>query len=336
MPPRWLTALILTGWLTMTVLFVGWDLGPRLAPREPNLFPCKMTDEAGSQADSTGWTVLRDGREDYVANVDWEYRPRNDLFVSYCRLWCKHLDEPVPTGPRAAARNLGADTVFQVARNGRLARLDHHANYRLAWAGRPAGGPVASCLVRGTAHGRVLRTRVDVTREPPVPLGDEWALLKLDEDLGQPAEDAPLSDRGVLVSPLHPLRQVRDVRPGQTWRMTVLEPLGLARIVEHLDGQEPGSIPSAGVTPGLWHALDARCLDVLEWVNYREEDVACAIIEARAEQGPVTLLRLWVRPADGKVLRQEARVWDETWTFIRRPIEGRLIPLNPATAGSRS
>ena len=66
-------------------------------------------------------------------------------------------------------------------------------------------------------------------------------------------------------------------------------------------------------------------VSVLHWPKEEStwEDYSCRVIECRGGETEPIALTIWIRIGDGAVLQHEARLWDDTWIFVRRPINFR-------------
>jgi hypothetical protein len=103
-------------------------------------------------------------------------------------------------------------------------------------------------------------------------------------------EPVPVSGRGSVLNPLHPLNRLKGLHDGQRWVQPVLDPLVV--VVYSLIGKEPPLHRLyAEVTPGTlsWHGQDVACWQI-----------------GYSEPGQRASARTWVRRSDGLVLRQEA------------------------------
>jgi hypothetical protein len=104
-----------------------------------------------------------------------------------------------------------------------------------------------------------------------------------------------VSTHGTVLNPLHPVNRLAGVRPGQRWRMPLIDPLAdalAAKLAEEL--------PAGKMGPRF---LDAEVLPDVKVLNWDKHDVPCLVIEYRNDE---ITARTWVRSSDGLVLRQEA------------------------------
>ena len=122
-------------------------------------------------------------------------------------------------------------------------------------------------------------------------------------------------------SPLQPLHRFPELRPGQTWRESNVDPVNEAlntaverivnrKIAESFGGKLPIKIPKAK-TP---RELVAEVQSEPETITHREKNYVCHVIVYKAEG---FLVKTWVQIDDGKVIRQEASLMDDKLTLQR-------------------
>jgi hypothetical protein len=324
MPPRSLSLAIVACWLAVTGLFVYLDVWPSFHASEPTLFAIELVDEASRQADTCGWTVLKNGGAAYAANTEWKYHgASDDSFEFTCQLWCKdsyaeRAGEPVvPWLPLVQFNKVEMPkSTYLVARTGRLKRLETGGvSYNLAFGG--AGQEVAvKANVIASPGENSFAPHIDVSfaglkgqAVPDSPVPGEFSRL------GDPV---PLSGRGLALNPLHPLRRVPDLREGQHWRLPVIDPFAFLAVLGARGEAAGATLRGAGLLPDQEaYELEARVLPGRETLSWDGKDYPCRVVKATGD-GAVTSLTVWVREGDGNVLQQEAKVYGDTWTFVRR------------------
>jgi hypothetical protein len=111
-----------------------------------------------------------------------------------------------------------------------------------------------------------------------------------------------VSSQGSVLMPLHPVNHVRGLRPGQTWHMPLVDPLGdaLAALV-------PGSQP--GTT-----TVFAKVEPQTRTLQSGKQEIECYVIEYKSDD---LNGRTWVRVSDGLVMQQEATMSGDTWILQR-------------------
>jgi hypothetical protein len=114
------------------------------------------------------------------------------------------------------------------------------------------------------------------------------------DQLEQKLDPIDLARQGSILNPMHPLNRLRGLHTGQTWRITMFDPLQGAQ------NKFVGDIAKSRVTiPALIAEVKT---DTLTW-QHREVD--CFKIEYH-EPGKDVTASTWVRRGDGLVLQQEA------------------------------
>lgn len=157
----------------------------------------------------------------------------------------------------------------------------------------------ATLATEGIVSGGVMSGRTTVK--------SDW--LNLDE----PLEPVPVP-AGQVLQPLQPMNRLRGVQPGRQWVIHEVNPLGdaVARMVRKMaKDQGAGSLfPAAAVRPEIVATVRSKPVDFA----FRNSLIACWVIDYRKDQATAST---WVVVADGKVLRQEARLFDEVLRLER-------------------
>jgi len=120
-----------------------------------------------------------------------------------------------------------------------------------------------------------------------------------------PLEPVAISTRGSILNPLHPVNRIAGLRPGQHWRVPLVDPL--ADSLEAMVQKNPALQFLAQRSPRA-KILQAEVLGEPMTLHWEQRDVPCLVIEYRQDD---FLARTWVRQSDGLVLRQEASIWGE-------------------------
>lgn len=328
MPPRFLTLAIIAFWLVLAGLFLARDVWPRLAPSEPLMFPVEIVDEAGRQSDGASWLVFKNGGGGYRANTDWAYVPEDDTFRSRCQL-ARGLAEAEP--PRALGvpglsefHEVKTDSSYFLTRAGQMTRLEAKTSYRFAPPGT-AEVVEASAEVRGAPQVGRFVPHLKLSLMPPQGAEELGPLLL--KDVERDAASVPVLGRGLVLNPLHPPRRVPDLRPGQRWRVTVIDPFAVLDLAALWPGAE-NLMRRAGIdADAAAYVLDAEVLRDVRAVFWEEknENVPCRVIKCALGDDSFPRLTLWAREGDGFLLKQEAATLSgDVWTFVRRPINYRM------------
>lgn len=294
MPPRWLSILIVASWLGTT----GWlgyqHLAPLFVADQAPPYTIDLEDEVRQQG-HIRWTVFYNDNPCLRAETWVEPDPAGDMFELHSEL---HPYVGVSPKAEGAASPFGglveirkASSVYRVTRQGdlRAVRLDLSA---VMGGAVPADGSLAGEVRNGRFTGRVAAS------SPVFPGAD----FKSDLDpVAVPAH-------GSILSPMHPVNRITGLRPGQTWRLPLVDPVptviaALAR--KYSAGLAPDAggeaMVTAHVRPHTEPLPDADAAPC--WVvDYQGGDVTAAT---------------WVRASDGLVLRQEATRGGDRWVLQR-------------------
>ncbi len=328
MPPRWLTLAIVVFWLGMATVFGLTDVWPRLSPAEPLLFPVDVVDEAGQQKELVNYNVSKNGTlNKYKAELEWRYHPEDDTFESECKV---RILLPDAEAPRAE----GPDWLPQVH------ELTQTSSYRLTRAGETKSIDVRtdySLVRRASDSEAAVKVKAEVAGVPQagqfVPhVRLTFPDLKADRQLGpltardfeRDGDAVAVPPRGTVLNPLHPPRRFPDLADGQHWRMTVIDPLALLGLTAPLGDD---ALRRAGIDAGAaTSVLDARVEPGLEGVDWDAgKGVPCRVVRCAGE-GPVEGLTFWVRQKDGVVMREDFRLWGDSWSLLRNSLDYRALP----------
>jgi hypothetical protein len=288
MPPRWLSVLIIASWLLLT----GWlfydELLPRLLPGQAPAVTIDLVEEAQLRRTSLNWTAERNGQPAFTLKTRIEH-PRRDTF------------DLVAEFP---AREGGGKWEGVVTNGLRLSRLT--SAYRVN-----AAGDLLAFEVRFTA---TVQFADELPADLKIPLAKEFTAavrgeveggrLKLTREL--PAEDGArqLSETtlavgrgGAVLLPLHPVKRLRGLSPGQRWRTVLIDPLSYFLL--------PGD-------PPLVRARVRPKTEPFRWG--RRPEAECLVIDYEGDRVKVTT---WVSQDDGTVLAQEATLDGARWSLYR-------------------
>jgi hypothetical protein len=291
MPSRLVTLAIVAFWLATTGWFVAREVAPRWRAGQAPPYVIEFADEALRNAPNVHWRLSRNGQDLGIIRTGFKYREADDAFLLTAEGARITL---LRVGPvEATAEGVHSDLL--VTREGELRATQFAAKLNLQ-------GLTMSVAVNAEVRGdRIERSCV------------------IDSPLGRARSDLrPVpSARGSVLTPLHPVNRIQGLRPGQRWRVPLLDPLGdaaraavLAAAAQLLGQKPPEALPDAA--PSF---LDAEVRPAPEPLAYQGADHDCLLIEYRG--GEDFTARTWVRAADGLVLRQEARTPDEELVLQR-------------------
>lgn len=269
MPTRPVVALIVAFWLA-TLTLVGYrDVWPRLMASGPPPIAVDLSDEA-TQYVPIHWRVLRGDKQIGSLTTRLVYRDSDDTFEFVSTY--KDLKIEV------AKVELGIPemtTRTRVTRSGSLREQSMSATLRL-------GDLRAEIHVEGRNENGTFvgRCRIEA--------------MKLDE----PLAPVPVKD-GQALNPLQPVNRITGIRPGQSWFVNEIDPLGDA-LAALFKQKFQGLVPEQKKEPLFAEVLPDP--EPLTWGKKRDEAM-CWVIAYRSGEARA---RTWVRIGDGKVLRQEA------------------------------
>jgi hypothetical protein len=289
MPPRLIVATIVAGWLATAGWFASEKWLPWLRTSDEPAFVVELADEVAPQQAS--WLLYR--KDKRIGAAETRMAPRKDgTFELSTRLRDLELSYGV-----ADVKMPVFQTTRTVTRNGDLLRLDARA----------------VMIVRARLLGVDLKTDATIRGEVT---GDEFR-GECEYDYGSGKTKHPLEPIRLVsknaFSPLQPFQKFPPLRPGQTWRVSNLDPVSDA-----LDGALKQVIyKQFGLRltiPEQPRELLAQVQEETEPVTHRGKTHTCRVIVYRAEK---VIARTWVDVEDGKVVRQEASLLGETMALQR-------------------
>jgi hypothetical protein len=272
MPPRWLSAVIVVFWLGMTGWLAWREYWPRWQTGGPPPYHIDLVDEAQRTKPRTLWVVIEDGRQITRAESWVDYNEKDRSFALLLEFRKQSFSKQAAGGllPRLRWR----ESLLRVTLEGSLrelkVRADVHCNIPLL-SREPIDGTL---VLAGEVRGEHFFPRYRVEQNG----------LPLLEGKLSPVE---VSYHGSVLVPQHPVNKITGLRPGQSWRMPVVDPFaatfGLADAVRHVNARV---LP----TP-----------QVLEWSTRPPK--TCLVIEYEGEDERAAT---WVEVGTGLVQRQEA------------------------------
>jgi hypothetical protein len=296
-PPRFLSLAIIAFWLATTGWLFQRDLWPQLRPGEPPPYAIDLAFEVQDPM-PIRWGVFRGSEMVGRARSFVHYRAADDTFELHGDLAQADKNRPFELISKPASVRLEkAMLMYRVTRAGVLREILTDATLGVAM---PGGLP----LDRITAHfqGEVRDGRFQ-------PRGHVTCLGVRKELQGESIE---VSSGGMVLNSLHPVNRIHGLRPGQSWRVSEVDPLADA-LAAALAAKLPFGLP--GLTgPRI---LDAKVLSELQDLEWDRAEVPCLVIEYRNDGKLVA--STWVRQSDGLVLRQEAQGWGGSLLLKREP-----------------
>ena len=292
MPPRWLSVPIVLFWLGTTGWLFYQDVWPLLLPGQAPPFTIDLEDEVQTRQAHIHWSVLYNDRP-YLRAETWvEPDTADDTFALKATLrplaaTAKGRDaDAEPFG--GLVRLLRSTSTYRIARNGDLRSLSVEFTVEARAGGLVAAGDGA--LDGEVKDGKFLsRLRLS---SPVLPGGG------VEKELGP----VPVSAHGSVLSPLHPVNRIAGLRPGQTWRLPLVDPIKDA-LTALASGQ-----------PGQEIVLTARVLPQTQALTWNNEPAECLVIDY---QGDDVSARTWVQVGTGLVLRQDSERDGERLSLVR-------------------
>ncbi len=285
MPPRWMSLGIVAFWLTTSAWLFRTEFAPSFQPDQPPPYSVEMAEEAQTERAHIRWTVSHNGHNNLRAETWVAYREQPDDSFALNAIFKPRSPgavEPVLLGYQLKSMN----SLYRITRESRLLEIEVHFNL----TGGPKGTKADLDLgMSGVVRGNHFYPEIHL----PSPL----------ENLIKP-EPVPVSFQGMVFLPLHPVNQIRGLRPGQTWTIPLVDPLG-------------DSLAQLGLPGGGTQVLRARVLPETEIEKWNGGDQVCFVIEFRGEE---TRGRTLVQKSDGLVLRQEVNLGEEHWVLQREAV----------------
>jgi hypothetical protein len=301
MPSRWLSLTIVAFWLGTSGWFFWHDLWPDWRPGEPPPYKADLVEETQRRQGHgrpTSWIVYHNGVEAFTAETWVNHQVEDDTFVMESQLVQRPPFRRItPKWPPNVELRKGNGS-YRVDPDGNLVGVQAVFNL---WT------KTDLILKGGLAGAKGFTGDVSLTLTGEVHDGKLFPHWHIDNSLGKEFdlqfEPIPVPHRGSVILPLQPVNRLRGLRPGQTWRVPLLEPLAMV-----------------GLGGGVKY-LDARVLPATEpprWPTPKGEEYPCLVIEYHGED---VTGRTWVavgpRGKD-RVLRQEFDLADdERWTIQR-------------------
>jgi hypothetical protein len=294
MPPRWLSLAIVVFWLGTTGWLFWHDVWPYVRPGQPPPVTIDITQEAKHRPVSVLWTVLQNDRPVFQAKTRIErLGPDSYELVGEYKKQRGQSTATVSFGQLKLAQVQNMRSAYRVGADGSLRSLAVHLEGELLEKSSLA----FTLNITGEVKDRQLAPQL---------------VLELTEHGVRKNMKLPpveVAARASVLLPLHPVDRIRDLRPGQSWRVPVFDPLG--------DSVQAAS-PSGAFLGGGPRFLDARVspsTQVLPFgTPFQRREAVCLVIDYEGENMKA---RTWVEEDTGRVLRQEADIDTERWVMRR-------------------
>lgn len=320
MPSRWMRLLIVGFWLTTTAWLFWHDLWPSWRPGEPPPFHIDPVEEV-RKGDPMRlfWTVQRQKPREaepipvFRASTWVDYRPDDDTYTLHARL---DAAKGIHLQPIYEAKIFKIDLVtsaYRVNRLGQLRSLEATVKAtphfeRLGPELSPLLRPLFSTLRERGPGGSSSTDQLSLRIWGEVHDKQFFAHCHASaETLTKPLQfDLPptlVSHTASVLMPLHPVNHIRGLRPGQSWRQPLVDPLRDAF----------AALP--GFSGGV-RALNARVLPQAEMLNLGDSQTSCLVVEYTDDDNEMRG-RTWVEQDSERVQQQEAFLDDGLWILRR-------------------
>jgi hypothetical protein len=316
MPPRWVTLSIVVAWLGMTAWLFYREVWPQLAPGEPPPFAVDKSDEtrltmrASAAGPRTTWKVYRNDARTYFLDTWIQYNEPDDSFLlrAEFRIVAEEAQRGGIGGLLPQFADIKMDSWYQITREGDLRDIGLDTRYKVTQQG---DSELVHVHLDGQPEAHRFAPRARVT------------LPNLDAQLkeGRPEqvlEPVSVSRHGTVLNPLHPVRRLPGLSPGQSWQVPVLDPFAFVEVIAALtEGESKRRLARAvlGSAQGV-QVLRAEVQPDAVALNWLQRDWPCLQIRYGGNQATMELTT-WVRAEDGAVLQQEVLLWGDRWLLVR-------------------
>lgn len=321
MPSRWLGASIVVFWLAMTGWLFWRDLWPNWRPGQPPPFYIDPVDEVnGPTPMKIYWTVLRrTPKEDKLTPVfsasTWVQHDREeDAFTLHAELDAMKSRRTPPFRVAGAFRVDRMTSAYRVTRSGRLLSLDASLTTTLDLKSELKGLLISLFRERPAPPQQTAIDAYGVKMSVSGTVrGDQFFAScraespSLDKPLQFDLPPTILSPTASVLLPLHPVNRIRGLRPGQSWRQPLVDPLRDAL----------ASFP--GFSGGV-RSLQALVLPRPETLPMGDGETQCLVIEYRDDEHNL-VGRTLVEVDSERVQQQEAHLEDGLWIMRRELAE---------------
>ena len=294
MPSRWVTVLIVAGWVACLGWLFAREVYPWWAAGAAPPFDIDLADEAVTQSTPTSWIIRNGDRQVGKATTTTSYRRDDDTFEM------SSLVRDLEVGPGVLIPTIRS--AFRVDRRGELREVDSSANVSIL--GLDLSAAFDARVIDGQLRGHVVFS----TPLLPVPID-------------RPVDPVP-APKGSMLNPLQPLNRLRGLRPGTSWIVPMVNPLSdLAQPVARalLGGaavprqardmaDQAGQAVASQAGPKQLRAEVLPEPQTLDWyarTGGQTRHDPCLVVEYHDAEG--VRARTWVRRSDDAVLRQEVK-----------------------------
>jgi hypothetical protein len=284
MPARWLSLAIIAFWLGTNGWLFWRELWPRMLPDQPPPYTIDLVEEVQARPQEYPWIVEQDGRQVFKLRTRIErLGPDSFELLAYTNNADKTKFERALISWGVLR---GMMSRYRVSAAGNFQALDvkvqgigntpllHNLPFTTSIRGEAQGGKFAPKL-------QVEGGRINLTFTLP---------------------EVQVPSGGAVLLPLHPANRIRGLRPGQHWRVLLLDPLAESLgAFTHSTG-EPRFL-AAHVSAKLEH-----------YTRDKRKPRPCLVIEYEGDRVGAST---WVEQGTGLVLRQQANLDGTRWVLSR-------------------
>ncbi|MHB1422532.1 MAG: hypothetical protein ACYC3I_04920 [Gemmataceae bacterium] len=309
MPSRWLRWLIVLFWLATTGWLFWNDVRPKWRTGEPPPFSIDDVEEVRKDQYNNPmpifWTVQRANADGtYPVNVfhasTWvDYDKNEETFTINAKLDASKAHGLKPVDVAKILKIDVLTSAYRVNRSGQLLALEATVKAHF----KETHLPLFSLLPRFDPSEQIsLRIWAEV-RERQFFAHCEAVARSLSKPMRLDLPPAEVSYTGSVLMPLHPVNHIRGLRPGQSWRQPLVDPIRDAL----------ASFP--GFSGGV-HWLNARVLSQPRMLDLNGNLMTCLAIEYSNDEDEI-VGRTWVEQESEQVQQQEAFHEDGRWIMKR-------------------
>jgi hypothetical protein len=291
MPSRWLCLLIVAFWLVVTGWLYVRELEPNFREHDPPPYVIDLTAETQTVHPQVVWKIFQNNakEESYLAKTWMDHNEADDSFSLYARI------KPAPLQDDRIKTELLIQellSTYRISREGKLLNFAVEGELtRRPIPGLPDIGFSPQFKLKGVVVKGAIIARLELPQlQGVLPEADKTFQF-------------PVSQNGAIFLPLHPVHKIHGVRPGKTWRVPEIDPLGNA--ARAWLRKFSVDIPGRGE-----RYLDARVRDQAEPFPYDmgdSEEHVCWVIDYRDAEDEKTTATTRVEVGTDLVLSQEAR-----------------------------
>jgi hypothetical protein len=289
MPPRWVSAVIIAGWIASVVWLFRLEIWPSLEPGAPPPFTIDLVDEAQTTTNQAiRWGVTQNGHDTFlVARTSVEHRAKENDFTLRADFTSPESRDRPPAADAQKITIRRMSSAYRVTPEGQLLDLE----VAMGFFYKPTK---LDCDMRvsGAVRNGQFVPRYEITS--PYPLSFSLPPVAV-------------SSQGSVVMPLHPVNKIGGLKPGQQWRVPVFDPVS-------------DSMASMTGGAGEVRFLRAKVRPQTETLHWNNADTPCLVIDYQEEnerREDKMTAETWVRAADGLVIKQIADISGTRWEMTR-------------------